>query len=136
MYKKEQKIGKSRIRISLPSNFYVSEFQRVLKNWAGCVGQLYSNSKVSFQKILLVYLSIPEKLSFVTLTLKTLEEVILILLETSWSPGFLKPLIYHMPHLSSKFHWSSSICSKDMKIFSVNINYVHQFFGFFYISLL
>lgn len=83
MYKKEQKIGKSRIRISLPSNFYVSEFQRVLKNWAGCVGQLYSNSKVSFQKILLVYLSIPEKLSFVTLTLKTLEEVILILLETS-----------------------------------------------------
>ena len=83
MYKKEQKIGKSRIRISLPSNFYVLEFQRVLKNRAGCMGQLYSNSKVSFQKILLAYLSIPEKLSFVTLTLKTLEEVILIPLERS-----------------------------------------------------
>ena len=136
MYKKEQKIGKSRIRISLPSNFYVLEFQRVLKNRAGCMGQLYSNSKVSFQKILLAYLSIPEKLSFVTLTLKTLEEVILIPLERSWNPGFWKPLIYHTPQLSSKFHWSSSICSKDVKIFSVNINYVHQFFGFFDISLL
>ena len=34
---------------------------------------------------------------------------------------------YHKSHLSWKFHWSSSRRSEDMKNFSVNINYFHQF---------
>ena len=43
---------------------------------------------------------------------------------------------YFNSHLSWKFHWNFSSCSEDMKIFSLNINYFHQFFGFFNISLL
>ena len=38
---------------------------------------------------------------------------------------------YHRSHLSWKFHWNSSSFLEDMKIFSVNINYFHQFFEFF-----
>ena len=36
--------------------------------------------------------------------------------------------------ISYIFPESSSTLSEDMKIFSVNINYFHQFFGFFDIS--
>ena len=43
---------------------------------------------------------------------------------------------YHKSHFSWKFHWNFSSRLKDMKIFSVNMNYFHQFFGFFDISLL
>ena len=42
---------------------------------------------------------------------------------------------YHKSHLSWKFHFNSSICSGDMMIFCVNINYFHQFLSIFWILL-
>ena len=37
-------------------------------------------------------------------------------------------------HLSWKCYWNSSSRSEDMKIFSVNINYFHQFFSHFLVT--
>ena len=41
---------------------------------------------------------------------------------------------YHKSYIWT-FHWISSGDSEDMKISSVSVNYFHQFFRFFYISL-
>ena len=71
-----------------------------------------------------------------TLLLSVFPKVYLI--KSGWSPGFLWLLIFSSvtSHLSWKFHWNSSSRSEDMKIFFVNINYFHQFFGCCNISML
>ena len=48
---------------------------------------------------------------------------------TAWL--FVTFNIINKSNLSWKFYWSSSNRSEEMKIFSTNINYFHQFFGFF-----
>ena len=50
--------------------------------------------------------------------------------------GLFVTFNHYKLHLSWRFHWNCSSCLEDMKIFSTNISYFHQFFGFFDISLL
>ena len=49
-------------------------------------------------------------------------------LERGWSPTFF---VTFKVTSFWKFHWNSSSLSEDMKIFSFNINYFHQFFWVF-----
>ena len=53
------------------------------------------------------------------------------LLQTRWNLLFVTFNIIISHIFSEKFHWISSSSLQGMKIFSVNINYFHQFFGFF-----
>ena len=39
---------------------------------------------------------------------------------------------YHKSHLSWIFHWNSSTCSEDVKIFFFSVNYFHQVFWIFW----
>ena len=53
------------------------------------------------------------------------------LLQTRWNLLFVTFNLIISRIFSEKFHWISSSSLQGMKIFSVNINYFHQFFGFF-----
>ena len=57
------------------------------------------------------------------------------LLKRAWNSGFLWLLIlsYHKLHLSWTLHWYSSSRPKNMKTFSVDINYFHQFWSILWI---
>ena len=53
------------------------------------------------------------------------------LLQTRWNLLFVTFNLIISRIFSEKFHCISSSSLQGMKIFSVNINYFHQFFGFF-----